>query len=286
MKKELIEKIFIAVFLIIIASAVFIATIGFASQLALSRIPKEEIEIINASEQIKVQDNIIALTDYSLVADEIVLKKIEDEKKAKAVIKTNNNTIIYTQGGTDWWNYPEEILTADVSGDPFYIVVNKKYRLPSDYIPTDLGTIPYDKVRTIGTNQLKQQAIDALVDLVAEARKDGIDLSVASAYRSYQKQSEVYNYYLKKYKYNYDYIDKFSARPGHSEHQLATTVDFSTSSIGDRVGDAFNSTDAAKWLINNANRFGFYMSYPEGSELINGYKYESWHYRYYTDGKR
>jgi D-alanyl-D-alanine carboxypeptidase len=221
-----------------------------------------------------------------MLADEIVLKKTEEKKKAKTAIKTNNNSITYTQGGTNWWNYPEEILTSDVSGDAFYIVVNKKYRLPSDYVPTDLGTIPAGKVRTVGTNQLKQKAIDALVELVMEARKDGIDLSVASAYRSYQKQKDVYNYYLKKYKYNYDYIDKFSARPGHSEHQLATTVDFSTSSVGDRVGDAFNSTDAAKWLKDNANKFGFYMSYPEGSEQINGYKYESWHYRYYPEGKR
>lgn len=74
--------------------------------------------------------------------------------------------------------------------------------------------------------------------------------------------------------------DKVSARAGHSQHQLGTAVDFSSSEIADGLGGTFSSTKASKWLANNAWKYGFAISYPQGYESTTGYSYESWHYRY------
>ena len=57
-------------------------------------------------------------------------------------------------------------------------------------------------------------------------------------------------------------------------------IDFSSNEIGDRLGDEFANTKASKWLIANAYKYGFVLSFPKGSESITGYKFESWHYRY------
>lgn len=116
--------------------------------------------------------------------------------------------------------------------------------------------------------------------MINSAKKDGIDLSIVSGYRSYQTQVSTYNYWLSKNNNNVEYVDTFSARPGHSQHQLGTAIDFSSSEIGDVLGDSFDNTNASKWLIENAYKYGFVISYPKGHENVTGYKYESWHYRY------
>ena len=68
--------------------------------------------------------------------------------------------------------------------------------------------------------------------------------------------------------------DTYSARPGSSEHQTGLAVDINA------ADDWFNNTKEAKWLANNAYKYGFILRYPKGKEYITGYQYESWHYRY------
>jgi D-alanyl-D-alanine carboxypeptidase len=71
-----------------------------------------------------------------------------------------------------------------------------------------------------------------------------------------------------------------SARPGHSEHQLGTTADISNADVGYRLTEEFGETPAGRWLAENAWRYGFVLSYPEGAEAVTGYKYEPWHFRW------
>jgi D-alanyl-D-alanine carboxypeptidase len=71
-----------------------------------------------------------------------------------------------------------------------------------------------------------------------------------------------------------------SARAGHSQHQLGTAIDFSSAEINDGLSGIFANTQASKWLNENAWKYGFVISYPEGGEYATGYSYESWHYRY------
>ena len=73
---------------------------------------------------------------------------------------------------------------------------------------------------------------------------------------------------------------KFSARPGHSEHQLGTTLDFSVGP-GVPLTTKFGDSPSGKWLARNGWKYGFIMSYPEGKRSASCYGYEPWHWRYF-----
>lgn len=204
--------------------------------------------------------------------------RLEELKPIKAV------TNIDSGHSNAWWSYPNDIEQATRSGDDLLVLVNKKYQLPSTYAPSDLVNIcaSVTNIRCAGSAEflLRRIVINDLQDLVNSAVADNIDLSVRSAYRSYNAQIGTYNHWLRVNGGNVAAANKISARAGHSQHQLGTTIDFSTSEIGDGLGGVFASTKAAQWLAKNAHKYGFVISYPQGHESITGYGYESWHYRY------
>lgn len=183
----------------------------------------------------------------------------------------------------NWWDYPAEILPVTKSGDDLLVLVNKKYQLSSSYVPGGITAISNIDARIKGTQNIRAIIMDDLRALATAAKAEGLDLSIVSSYRSYQTQVSTYQYWV-----NYNgggaagiaAADTVSARPGHSQHQLGTAIDFSTGSVGDSVGSAFNTTPEAIWLANNAWKYGFVISYPAGHEATTGYAYEGWHYRY------
>ena len=71
----------------------------------------------------------------------------------------------------------------------------------------------------------------------------------------------------------------FSARPGHSEHQLGLTIDFVA--VGDTgLTSNWEATPTGAWMAQNAWKYGWLMSYPKGKKALTCYSYEPWHYRY------
>jgi D-alanyl-D-alanine carboxypeptidase len=76
------------------------------------------------------------------------------------------------------------------------------------------------------------------------------------------------------------WADKYSARPGTSEHQTGLAADCSSPSVGYQLTAAFGDTEEGIWLKNHCNEFGFIIRYPQGKEEITGYNYEPWHIRY------
>lgn len=212
------------------------------------------------------------------------IPKVEAPKVPK--IKTTNSVEEKPKPTTNstnsnWWEYPRRIYTTTKSGNNLLVLVNKKYKLPSSYKPTDLVSVKQSGIRTKGNAEysVRQVLIADLKAMNKAAKADGVDISVISAYRSYSTQVSTYNYWVK-YNGSAAAADKISARPGHSQHQLGTAIDFSSNQIGDRLGAEFNNTKASKWLVQNAWKYGFVISYPQGYESITGYAYESWHYRY------
>jgi D-alanyl-D-alanine carboxypeptidase len=182
----------------------------------------------------------------------------------------------------NWWDYPSQILPTTRSGNDLLVLVNKKYKLPSSYAPSDLVSAGGAGIRLKGNSNYQVRAIliDDLKALNDAAKAAGVDLSVVSAYRSYNTQASTYQYWVNYNGGNTDAADTVSARPGHSQHQLGTAVDFSSNEIGDRLGEEFNNTNASKWLAANGWKYGFVIGYPKGHEATTGYSYESWHYRY------
>ena len=109
--------------------------------------------------------------------------------------------------------------------------------------------------------------------MVEDVNEDGLTLRVLSAFRSFDSQVSIKNGYKITYGTG---ANQFSADQGYSEHQLGTTIDFTTENTGTLL-PSFENTDEYKWLTNNAYRYGFILSYPKGNVY---YQYEPWHWRF------
>lgn len=167
-----------------------------------------------------------------------------------------------------------ELLDGILSSDrELFLLVDKEHPLPREYEPKDLVSLNAYGIRTSRpTLLLRISAAQALSRMAEEARKEGIELLVSSAYRSFQYQSTVYKRVVQEL--GKEAADRESAKPGFSQHQLGTAVDFGS------ISDSFTGTPMERWLRRRAWEFGFSLSYPEGKEAETGYRYESWHYRF------
>lgn len=139
------------------------------------------------------------------------------------------------------------------------LIVNKTYGLPKDFIGN-------------GPNGADQTAYDALVKLQTGAIEAGYQIPKISGYRAYDYQVTLYNDYVKRD--GKEAADRYSARPGFSEHQTGLCFD-----IGD-IDNDYGKTPAGKWLDQHAHEYGYIIRYPDGKEAITGYMYEPWHVRY------
>ncbi len=160
-------------------------------------------------------------------------------------------------------------------GDYLLALVTKSTTLKSDYAPSDLRRVP-DYMNPSYEMYLREEPLDKLEALWRAASEDGVYLAIRSAYRSYATQKYIFADFASRH--GEKEANRFSARPGQSEHQLGTTVDFGGTSVD--FSAAFGDTDQGRWLAENAHRYGFALSYPQGKEHITGYIYEPWHYRY------
>ncbi|MFQ4880705.1 peptidase M15 [Clostridioides difficile] len=141
------------------------------------------------------------------------------------------------------------------------IVANKKYSLPENYSP-----------------QESIEARDAFFKMNEDAQKSGLNLKAFSTYRSYEYQDRLFKSYIKEH--GEEEANRFSAKPGESEHQTGLAFDIGGDDKSCWANQKFNNTKEAKWLYENAYKYGFILRYPEGKEDITRYMYESWHYRY------
>lgn len=141
------------------------------------------------------------------------------------------------------------------------LIANKTYSLPSNY-----------------GSGLTKETNEAFKRMKDSASKDGINIYIASGFRSYNTQKTLYNNYVARD--GKKEADTYSARAGHSEHQTGLAFDVCSSNSKACINSGFDNTKEAKWLSENASKFGFILRYPKGSENETGYMYESWHFRY------
>ena len=140
------------------------------------------------------------------------------------------------------------------------LIVNKTYALPRSYAP--------------GVNP---EANNMLWTMFAAANAEGLYMRVQSGYRSYIDQHIIYNNYVAVD--GQANADRYSARPGHSEHQSGLAFDLNTNYYTG-LTQAFGETPEGKWLAANCHKYGFIIRYPKEKESITGYMYEPWHVRY------
>ena len=165
---------------------------------------------------------------------ETIKEEKEEVKKNKYVVK-NVDGITYVDG---------------------IMIVNKTYSLPSTYNP----------------GGLTDEFMNAFYEMQAAAKLDNINLFVASGFRSYDYQVELYEKYVEED--GKDAADRYSARPGYSEHQTGLAADINS------ADSSFEDTPEAIWMDENCYKYGFIVRFPRGKEMYTGYKYEPWHLRY------
>jgi zinc D-Ala-D-Ala carboxypeptidase len=165
------------------------------------------------------------------------------------------------------------------SCDDLRVLVDRSHPLPPDYAPDDLVPLWANGVPTLGGGEmlLRREAVEHLSSLVSDAAADGEELVVASAYRSYVDQQISYARLTSIYGTE---ASEMSALPGHSQHQLGTSVDFTNAAAGYEVWQRFGNTSASWWLHEHAPEYGFVLAYPNGKATETGYQWEPWHYRY------
>ena len=152
---------------------------------------------------------------------------------------------------------------------------SKVYFLNENYVPRGLTEI--SPLFLFNTN--KPQTILALVypflqRLIEDSIEYDLDIKILSAYRSFSEQTFLKSSY--KITYGASSANSFSADQGYSEHQLGTTVDFTTPKVGDGLS-SFSKTKEYEWLLKNAYKYGFILSY---SEKNTSYVFEPWHWRF------
>ncbi|MEO9094542.1 MAG: D-alanyl-D-alanine carboxypeptidase family protein [Microbacteriaceae bacterium] len=177
---------------------------------------------------------------------------------------------------------PEPEPTFDMTAhsiddaDSIWVVANKLRPLdPIDFEPDDLV---YPGVVYVNEQPMRQQTADALVVMFDAAAADGIELTVQSAYRSYERQVSVYQGWVNSD--GQEAADLTSARPGHSEHQTGLAVDVSGISGECALDQCFGDTAYGEWLAENSWEYGFIVRYPDGLTDVTGYEYEPWHMRF------
>jgi D-alanyl-D-alanine carboxypeptidase len=166
-------------------------------------------------------------------------------------------------------------------------IVTLTYGLSRDYEPAGLvplsGYLPSDV--TLGyPTQLRHVVINPLVKMIADMQAAGLAPVIISGYRSYSAQAIARQKWAEA---EPDRVNILSAPPGFSEHQLGTVVDFGSPELAEIVGQKdiefhtyFYKTSEGAWLLENAHKYGFTLSYPFEATEITGFFYEPWHYRY------
>ena len=151
---------------------------------------------------------------------------------------------------------------------------SKIYFLNENYIPSDLLII--DPKYLYEKKEIAQVHINVqpyLYDLLENANFASASMEIISAYRSFGIQTSLKTSYKITYGSG---ANRFSADQGYSEHQLGTTIDFTTPELAASFVK-FETSTAYKWLLENAHKYGFVISYPKENTY---YQFEPWHWRF------
>ncbi|MBD1223048.1 D-alanyl-D-alanine carboxypeptidase family protein [Virgibacillus halodenitrificans] len=230
-------------------------------------------------------DTTLAVTDLQLQFKELKATGLYDKETSKTLQKllttdkgdfkaykilAKNKDVQKANGGATVLQNPYDQLA----------LVNKQHALPADYIPKDLVTpkVRFPFTEDLPKKQMRQVAATALEKMFAAADKARLDLFAQSGYRSYERQDAIFA--LNVNEHGEEAANKFSARPGESEHQTGLTMDVTSPDINYGLTIEFGKTDEGKWIKKHAAEYGFIIRYPKGKENITKYQYEPWHLRF------
>ena len=166
--------------------------------------------------------------------------------------------------------------------------VTQDRALPAGYAPADLVWSAAGGSAPQGPQAVRRLVLPDLEAMLAAARADGVVLGPLSGYRSYSSQATLFDAGVQQqlargapdHGAAEALANRFRARPGHSQHQLGTTLDLTSPEAGNALGPRFAGSRAAQWVRERAWEFGFVVPYTESGEARTGYAPEPWHVRW------
>lgn len=209
------------------------------------------------------------------------IKYDNNEDKLNSVYDTsviNNNytyedTVTFVNAYLDKDYYTNDINISNEEANNIDVIVNKYYKLNSNYEPSDLNKI--NSKYSSGNNQrLRKEAATKFEEMAQNALDNGLKIYAGSTYRSYSYQLGLYNRYV--LKDGFAEAETYSARAGYSEHQLGLAVDI----LNGKWAYLSETDKEYTWLIDNSYKYGYILRYPRGKEYVTGYVFEDWHFRY------
>ena len=225
----------------------------------------EELNNVTISLNEKLKENEQKLQEKEKENKDL-LEALNSEKDKNSYFENKINSISQTVGQLEKLNTLDPELLKKYS---------KVYFLNENYVPLLLTFIPkeylYNQDKPL---QIHSQVLPYLEKLMVDSSKEGLNLKIASAYRSFYDQINIKNNYVMQF--GTTVSNSFSADQGYSEHQLGTTIDFTTNELnGSFLG--FEKTPEYQWLLENAYKYGFVLSYPKDNKY---YQFEPWHWRF------
>lgn len=215
-------------------------------------------------------------------ADSAVLGTLPSDEKADVIEYKDKWAHVLYDGKEGYVNMDQLLKlytpAAPVpEGDWDLILVNSSHYLPDGFKVT---------VSDFAGGQVDARILTICTQMFEDAKKAGVTLKIVDAYRSYDRQKELYQQKVDSYiskGYSKSRAEKeaatITARPDTSEHQTGLALDIVTPSYTKR-DKGFAETKAFKWLDDNAYNYGFTMRYKADKVSITKVIYEPWHWRF------
>ena len=267
--------------------------VAYGDNLFESQVPKlksmgyTEKLIWNLIDEGALQDDFQYLIDHKYTASDLApyrkvkgykLQNLEAYMNAYSIYNNYNYAVCIT-------NYPFIISSNGEPADKYTItnpdnlltLVKKGFYLPEDYEP-ELVDPEIPVAPDCQNSKMTKETSAALTKMYEAAKKEGLELVLNSAYRSYQTQVETMADFVKRY--NTQYANEYVAQPGASEHQTGLGIDLTAQSVVEGKRITFGDTDEYKWVIKNCSKYGFIIRFEDGTDGITGIAHEPWHLRY------
>lgn len=258
------KKLVIGALVSVILLIGIVASVYYKNERVKEAMPQPDVQVEKDGTQERQETEKPKKQENDTVIEKVTPKVEEKEplvEQKEPIEQQPNNS-----SGSEQINKSGYIEGQPEPTEPKYVngvlIVNKKNPLPKTY---NKGENP--------------KARGAYERMATAAKKQGYELVAFSGYRSYEYQETLYTNYVNRD--GKDKADRYSARPGYSEHQSGLAFDIGEKGKEDLwLTSEFGETKVGQWLVANAHQYGFILRYPKGKEEITGFMYESWHFRY------
>lgn len=203
---------------------------------------------------------------------------VQQEEKEEAPVESSSQKEEQEQSSQETKQQQLAEEFAKEKEEYYLLLVNAENPLPQDW------SIQTEEVQN--GYEMDKRAAPAMREMIQAAKEDGVELMLCSAYRSVEKQQQLFDRSQQAYMAQgmseeeaYAKTATETAIPGTSEHQTGLAADIVTPTY-QMLDAGFADTPAGQWLSEHAAEYGFVLRYPQDKQEVTGIIYESWHYRF------